>query len=50
MGKIRRIRIRGKQRTHPDAALVAQAIIQLGREIWEREQREAREAKPEDKS
>ena len=38
MGNIRRIRVRGKPRAHPDAALVAEAIIQLGRELWAKEQ------------
>jgi hypothetical protein len=38
MGKVRRIRVRGKQRKHPDAALVAEAIIQLGRELWAKDQ------------
>jgi hypothetical protein len=45
MGKVYRIRVRGKQRKHPDAALVAQAIIQLGRELWEREQQRQQEEK-----
>lgn len=40
MGKIRRIRVRGQQRKHPDAALIAQAIIQLGREIAAREEQQ----------
>lgn len=44
MGKVRRIRVWGKQRKHPDAALVAQAIIQLGRELWESRQAEQQEA------
>lgn len=38
MGKVNRIRVRGAPRKDPDAALVAQAIIQLGRELWEKEQ------------
>jgi hypothetical protein len=46
MGKIRRIRVRGEQRKNPDAALVAQVIIQLGREIWEREERARQLAEP----
>jgi len=50
MGKIHRIRVRGNQRKHPNAALIAQAIIQLGREIWEREQREAQQGKSKDKA
>jgi hypothetical protein len=34
MSKIHRIRVRGRQRKNPDAALLAEAIIQLGREQW----------------
>ena len=40
---IRRIRIRGEQRKHPDVALVAQAVMQLGREMYMREQAEKAE-------
>ncbi|MYW94949.1 hypothetical protein G3I59_31210 [Amycolatopsis rubida] len=40
MRKARRIRVRGAPRKNPDVELVAQAIIQLGREIWEREKRD----------
>ncbi len=46
MGKIHRIRVRGKQRSRPDAALVAQAIIQLGRELREQDQQAQAEKKP----
>lgn len=46
MGKVHRIHVRGKQRKDPDAALVAQAIILLGRELWEKRQARRGDAPP----
>jgi hypothetical protein len=46
MGKVRRIRVRAIRRKHPDAALVAQAIIQLGRELWAAEQAKQQSVTP----
>lgn len=41
MARNYRVRARGKQRTRMDAALIAQAIIQLGRELAEEEKQQA---------
>jgi len=34
MGREYRVQVRGRQRPDSDAALVAQAIVQIARELW----------------
>ena len=36
MGREYRVRVQGRQRPNPDATLVAQAIVQIARELWKK--------------
>jgi len=43
MGREYRIRVRGRQRPDSDAELVAQAIVQIARELWKQADEAAQE-------